>query len=252
MGFCFVPRDWHRPLRLPTIIIVPGGTGFLSLPKSGDCGQGLIELAKKFSANGFVACVYDGRGQGSSEGVRSGHDLAIEDLLAALAYLRETCDAVDSQRIGLLGQSLGAMAATVVAAKDSGIQSVILWGMLPRYSKWKQDLETRGDQTMQELWKQAQVDPAWQGKTIANFIDGFRTYDPIDFISQVRQPIMLAGGSADSDYFLPQQQNELVDATASERVVFLKVKGEPHRIRHWSPPFPIIASIFTAWFTETL
>jgi hypothetical protein len=124
--------------------------------------------------------------------------------------------------------------------------------MLSRYSVWKEKLLSRGDETMQDLWERTLGDPAWEGKTISDFTREFRTLDPVDFIGKLAQPIMLAGGSLDEDYFISEQQEELLRLTTSKRVVFLKVQGEPHRFRHWSPSFRIVASLFTAWFAESL
>lgn len=45
-GLLYVSSSWARPLRLPTVVIVPGGKGMLSDAKDGDCGFGLLELAK--------------------------------------------------------------------------------------------------------------------------------------------------------------------------------------------------------------
>ncbi|MBI1748278.1 MAG: alpha/beta fold hydrolase [Acidobacteria bacterium] len=161
-------------MRLPTIVVVPGGTGVLSSPKGGDCGQGLIELAKHFASDRFVACCYDGRGQGEAEGIRSGHHLAVEDLEVALAWLRENVDAVDGRRVGVFGQSLGGMAAVMVARGDDGIRSLVLWGVLPRYSVWKQKQERAGDGTFEKLWEKASKEPDWQDKTIEDFVRSFR------------------------------------------------------------------------------
>ncbi len=251
-GLYYLPENWCRPTKLPTIVIVPGGQGILSTPREDDCGRGLPELAKNLADDRFAVCCYNGRGQGDSEGARSGHDLAIEDLAAALTFLREACDAADGRRIGLFGQSVGGMAAVMVAARDEGIKSLVLWGTLPRYSVWKQKQEQISDGTMEVLWEKAAKEEAWAGKTIEDFVREFQTFDPIDVIGQLTQPILLAGGSQDKEYFRLDEQSEFFEVLNSKRVMFLKVKGEPHRIRHGSPSFPILAKLFSAWFKETL
>ena len=251
-GLYYLPNGWCRPTKLPTIVVVPGGMGIMSTPRGEDCGRGLPELAKSFAQDGFLACSYNGRGQGDSEGARSGHNLAVEDLAAALTYLRDECDAADGRRIGLFGQSVGGMAAVLTAARDDGIKSLILWGTLPRYSVWKQKQQLGGDGTMEVLWQRASKEEDWKGKSIEDFVREFQTFDPIDLIGKLSQPILLAGGSEDKEYFHADEQSDFFEAANSKRVMFLKVKGEPHRIRHGSPSFPILAKLLSAWFRETL
>lgn len=222
-GMCFIPRNWCRPLKLPTVVLVPGG-------------------------HGFVACGYDGRGQGQSEGKRTGHNLAIEDLEVALRCIREKCDVVDPGRIGLFGQSLGGMASVAVAGLDQGIRSVVLWGTLPRYTILKTETDKRAEEVLKGLYKEAGGDHPY-----ADFVRGFQMYDPIEQIGQLRIPILLAGGSGDHRFFRTGEQDELFEAAKSSSQVFcLKIKGEPHRTRRWSPPFPVLSQMLAAWFSETI
>jgi dipeptidyl aminopeptidase/acylaminoacyl peptidase len=250
-GMCFIPHNWCRPLKLPTVVLVPGGHGFATDAKDSDCGFGLMELAKAFCSEGFVACGYDGRGQGQSEGKRTGHNLAIEDLEVVLKSIREKCDAVDPGRIGLFGQSLGGMASVIVAGLDESIRSVVLWGTLPRYSILKTETGKRAEEVLIGLYnnyKEAGGDSPY-----VDFVSGFQMYDPIEHIGQLRIPILLAGGSDDHRFFRTSEQDELFEAAKSSSQVFcLKVKGEPHRTRHWSPPFPVLAKMLSAWFCETI
>jgi len=245
---CFIPSTWRRPLMLPTVVIVPGGHGFATTAKERDCGFGLMELAKQFCSDGLVACGYDGRGQGKSEGVRSGHNLAIEDLEATLACIRKECSAVDSNRIGFLGQSLGGMAAVAVAGRDEGVRSMVLWGTLPRYTVLKMETDKRAEEVLKGLYNEAGGTVPFQ-----DFVRDFQMHDPIDLIGGLRIPILLAGGSEDNRFFRAHEQAEMFEAAkTSPQVMWLNVKGEPHRFRHWSPPFPVLAKILSAWFWETL
>ncbi len=215
--------------------------------KDGDCGFGLLELAKSIAEAGFAAFCYDGRGQGHSEGVRTGHDLAIEDLQQALAELRCSCDVVDGSRIGLVGQSVGGMAAVLVAEHDDGIRSLILWGTLPRYSVTKTEPEGRLATFVRESWEKTD-----KNKSFEDFVRDFEVFDPVDHIGNLRQPVLLAGGSDDTKLFRHEEQMQLFRAAKQSRVMRLEVKGEVHRMRHWSPPFPIVAKMFAAWFMETI
>ena len=244
----YTPITWRHPSKLPTIVLVPGGHGFVIKQKERDCGFGLAELAKTFAAEGFAVCGYDGRGQGESEGKRTGHNLAFEDLEAALACIRESFDPADGQRIGLIGQSLGGMASAVVAGRDKGIRSLVLWGTLPRYTILKTEGSDRAGEVMKGIYEEAGGDVPFD-----DFVREFKMLDAIDYIGQLDIPILLAGGSEDNRFFRMNEQAELLEAAkASQQVMLLKVKGEPHRTRHWSPSFPLLAKLLSAWFSETL
>lgn len=247
-AFLYLPDGWRRPITLPTIVIVPGGKGMRSDAKDGDCGFGLVELAKSFARNGFAAFCYDGRGQGDSERERTGHDLAVEDLHVALGFLRSNCDVVDTIRIGLFGQSVGGMAAVLVAERDEGIRSLILWGTLPRYSLTKTEPEARLASVLRPTYEKTTKD-----KPFDEFIRDFTVIDPIDHIGNLHQPILLAGGSDDTMLFRTEEQMQLFNsAKKSSNVMLLEVKSEIHRMRHWSPSFGTLSKIFSAWFSETL
>lgn len=78
---------------------------------------------------GYVALRFDMRGCGESEGKR-GHLLfeeQIRDAIAALEYL-QSCGAVDSDRIGLYGDSMGAAVAVQAGGMDDRIAAVISSG----------------------------------------------------------------------------------------------------------------------------
>jgi pimeloyl-ACP methyl ester carboxylesterase len=250
-GRYYVPACWRRPKKLPTIVIVPGGHGVVSVVNGRRC-KGLVELAKSFATEGFVSCYYDGRGQGKSKAIRSGHHHAIQDLKAVLTYLRKHCAPMNTDRVGIFGQSLGGMAAVYAAKDDPGIRSLVLWGTRPRYSVWKRSLARERDQTLEILWERAQKTVKDRATTFEAFRHSFRVFDPIRVIGNLSQAILIAGGSADAKYFQPREQSELFDSSRSARVAFLKVKGEPHRFDHSSPNFVVLAKLLSAWFSQTI
>jgi dipeptidyl aminopeptidase/acylaminoacyl peptidase len=252
---CYYVPDSRGPLKkLPTIVIVSGGQGMRSTATADDREEGLITLAKHFADQGFVACCYDGQGQGSPPiGYRDGHHRAIEDLQAVLTHLRDDCDAVDGSCVGLFGQSLGGMAAAWVAKADSRIRSLILWGTQPRYSDWKEKQLSESDGTFEKLWENVKKAPQWQNKTVEDFKGSFTTFDPIDFIGEVKQPILFAGSSADKKYFKRSDQLSFFGAAkGTKRAAFFEIKGEKHRFQPSSPGFALLANIFSTWFLETI
>lgn len=112
-------------------IRIPGPSGQLAawyLPARNGCmlvcchgindnrGQWLSQVADLHQRSGYGALLFDFAGHGDSDGnmvtygVREAREVA-----AVLAYLRKRGD-VDMSRIGILGYSLGAIAATLAAA----------------------------------------------------------------------------------------------------------------------------------------
>jgi dienelactone hydrolase len=244
-AWLFRPAEWRRPIYLPTIVIVPGGHGLLSSGGKGDCGHGLEELARAFTRDGFLVVAYNGRGQGNSEGSRTGHEQYVQDLQVALAWMREQVDGVDPERIGLLGQSVGGMAAVVAATREKGIRSLILWGTLPRYSIAK---DNRIKRVLEDAWEKSGKE-----KALDEFVRDYDIINPIDYVSRLSQPILFAGGLKDSVFFVRDEQIDfLMAATNSPVTMRLEVSGETHRMHHAAPHFSAVARVFSAWFLDSL
>lgn len=247
-AFWYAPGDWRRPTRLPTIVIVPSGYGLIGPAKHGECGQASIELAKLFAAAGFAVFAFDGRGQGISEGLRSSQHDVVEDLSAALTFLRTACDGTDPLRMGLFGQSVGGMAAILAAERDPTIRSIVIWGTLPRYSVTKTESPPRLPKLLAHLWEQS-----GRNKPLEQFANDYPVIDPIDHIPNVCQPVLIAGGSEDKDLFRLEEQQALLSAAAkSPQAMLLELKGQTHHITHTCGSFAAMASIFSAWFAQTL
>lgn len=124
-----------------------------------------------------------------------------------MSYLRSSFDVVDPKRIGLLGQSVGGMAAVLMADRDDGIRSLILWGTLPRYSITKTETDGRLAKVLGETWERTKKD-----KSFEEFVRDFAVIDPVDYIGNLHQPILVAGGSNDTMLFRREEQIQLCEA----------------------------------------
>ena len=103
--------------------------------------QLFVKTARALAKKGIAALRFDFRGSGESEGdfldmTMSGE---VADALESLKFLRNQAE-VDSNRLGVLGLSMGGFAASCVAAQDPGVKALILWAagaqaakMFPRY-----------------------------------------------------------------------------------------------------------------------
>jgi len=115
---------------------------------------------------------YDKRGCGKSEGDFNTTELfdLVDDSRMALRWLRNLPE-VDSERVGVLGQSEGAIIAQILAAEDPGIRFVVwqggafnnLDGIIRRQAEafWKLDSEVINNMRQSApliYWKYKQVD----------------------------------------------------------------------------------------------
>ena len=116
------PQDWDGS-PLPTLVLVPGGTGdssrFLETPSQ----------AQRMADDGLTIVVFDPDGRGRSEGVEDDDGYTHQDGLAAIIRFVATLPEVDAARIGLVSYSYGVTMATGALARhpDLPVQFLIDW-----------------------------------------------------------------------------------------------------------------------------
>ena len=114
-------RGWYLPAAPDTrcIIMLQGELHHRNSP-----GIGALELAKALVHHGFSVLLYDYRGRGESGGTRSSAgDREQWGVLGALDYVNSR--AILTTRIGLLGFSLGAGVAILVAAQVKDLPAIV-------------------------------------------------------------------------------------------------------------------------------
>jgi fermentation-respiration switch protein FrsA (DUF1100 family) len=127
-------RGWYLPATPDTrcIIMLQGELHHRNSP-----GIGALELARDLVQQGFSVLLYDYRGRGESGGTRSSAgDREQWGALGALDYVNSR--SIPTTRIGLLGFSLGAGVAILVAAQVKDIPAVVADSA---FVDWLRDLE---------------------------------------------------------------------------------------------------------------
>ena len=108
-------RGWYLPSENGAAIIAGHGIG----------GNRLLEPAEMLSRHGYGVLTFDWRAHGESDGELCTFGYyEVRDVEGALAWLREQAD-VDPERIGMLGESMGAVTAIRAAAALPGIKAVV-------------------------------------------------------------------------------------------------------------------------------
>lgn len=96
-----------------TVVVVHGFTASASCPN-------VEELALRLHELGYDVLTYDARGHGSSDGESTLGDHERHDVAAAVARARERTD-----RVVLVGASMGAIAAIRYAVTDAGLAGLV-------------------------------------------------------------------------------------------------------------------------------
>jgi len=111
---------------LPAVVVLLSGSGQQDRDSTVRRHRPFARIANAFASRGIATLRFDDRGGGRSTGkpVQSLHDEAT-DALAALAYLCTRSD-IDTNRIGMLGHSSGALAATSAIGTRAGVAFAIL------------------------------------------------------------------------------------------------------------------------------
>ncbi len=114
-------RGWYLPSQLDNrcIILVQGQEHHRNSP-----GIRALALGRDLVGHGFSVLLFDFRGRGESGGKRdSNGDREQWDVLGAIDYV--TTRGIPVERIGLVGFSLGAAVAILVAAKEPRIPAIV-------------------------------------------------------------------------------------------------------------------------------
>lgn len=186
---------------------------------------------------GFDVFLFDYQGFGASEG-KPTPQCTVEDGLAAIRYL-ESSTASAHLPIGLFGQSIGAAAATVVAARSESPRAVVLEAGFHSYKGIMKDVLKR----------------SWLLKPLAYVVPWMiaqRGLDPVDYIGRISpRPVYIIHG--DRDRTVPYWMGEALIAAAREPKKFWAVEGADHlqcRLRQGAEYERSVADFFAAAFEK--
>jgi uncharacterized protein len=176
------------------------------------------QIAETLASRGIAVLRVDDRGVGGSGGgdtlLTATSSSFADDVRAQVAYLRTRAE-IDPKRIALAGHSEGGIIAPMVAASDAQIAAIVLLAGSGKRGDLisKEQLEDALAATAltpevkdKERAKQAEIIRAVQtGGDLSKYppevsypwTKEFWTYDPLDTIRKVHQPILILQGALD-------------------------------------------------------
>jgi len=163
-------------------------------------------LAEALHDEGVDVVCYDARGHGTSEGHSTLGDLERHDVAAAVAAARDRSD-----RVVLVGASMGAIAALRYAAATDGVSGLV---SVSCPSRWRLPRNVQGvfaagltrtriGRAMASRWMRVQIAPRWTNPA-----------PPAELVPHVHTPIAFVHGAADR--FIPASDAEELFALAHE------------------------------------
>jgi alpha-beta hydrolase superfamily lysophospholipase len=183
-------------------------------------------LAEALHADGLDVVCYDARGHGTSEGHSTLGDLERHDVAAAVEAARDR-----SERIVLVGASMGAIAALRYAAGTDGVTGVV---SVSCPARWRLPRNVRGvlaagltrtriGRAMAARWMGVQVAPRWTNPE-----------PPAALVPKVHAPVAFVHGAADR--FVPASDAEELFGLAGEPRLMQIVPAMGHAFEPQSVP----------------
>lgn len=123
-GILHSPMDYDAPC--PAVAFFHGFTGTKVEPH-----RIFVKTARELAAIGFYVLRFDFRGSGDSEGDFSEMTIGgeVSDAVKSIDVLT-AMPGVDTDRIGILGLSMGGCVAAFVSGQDARVKSTVMWAPL--------------------------------------------------------------------------------------------------------------------------
>jgi len=224
VGILQVPEKSKRGEKAPGIAMFHGFTGNRT-----EAHRFFVYVARALCDSGFVVLRFDFRGSGDSDGEFEDMTVPgeVSDAGKALTFLGKL-KAVDKDRIGVIGLSMGGRVAALLASRDSRIKFAVLYSaaLSPLRQRFfsqgrKEDLEKL------EAGEAIQVGEGWYLKK--PFFDTVDEPVPFDVMNRIKVPILLV--HSDADQVVPMDDSkkgyDIVKELNNKNEVYI-VKGGDH------------------------
>ncbi|MFC5647810.1 alpha/beta hydrolase family protein [Paenibacillus solisilvae] len=155
-----------------------------------------VEAAERLTKNGYLVLRFDYGGCGESTGDygSGGLDELIEQTRTVIDY-GYSLDIVDSERIILIGHSLGGAVAVLTAARDSRVKSLVLWA--PVAHPFMDIRNIIGTKAIEEIDRTGKTDHMHYELT-KYFTDSLAQYQPLTELRGYSGDVLIVHGTADT------------------------------------------------------
>ncbi len=178
-----------------------------------------VGAARDLARHGLVVLRFDFRGSGDSGGEFRDMTVSreIEDAVAALDYLSSRPE-VDSDRVGVLGLSLGGCVAACLAGRDDRVSALALWAAVAHPARIRERLASafgEDDVLDMEGWELGRA-----------FLDDVLGVEPLQEVRGYDGPSLVVHGTADES--VPPSDASEYRLALGERCRLHMVEGADH------------------------
>lgn len=243
----------HLPDKLPApaIILCHGFTG-----NRVESHRLFVHAARTLCKEGFIAFRFDFRGSGESEGLFQSTTISreISDLKAALNTLSQRREVI-SDRIGVIGLSLGGAVALLTASRDERIKAICLWSTPADLKDLSthiavQDILGIRKRSIKELMEMEYLDLPSGDRIGREFILDALKHDILAAVKKISpRPLLIIHGTKDE--LVPKSHAEMLFERAGnpKRIIF--IEGADHTFNRWDWQWDVIGQT-VKWFRKTL
>ena len=208
-------------------------------------------IRDEFANRGIACLVIDTPGTGEPlrlRGIPSRPDYEVPTA-AIVDYLEKRKD-IDSERIGIMGISLGGYYAPRGAAFESRIKACVAWGAIWDYGEtWRRRWDTQTKKTSVPFW---QLPWVMGTDSMETALERVRAWSLQGVLENLKQPFLIVHGEKDGLVPLEDAQREFESAASVDKQlrIFTAVEGgsehvgvdEPDAVRH----------LVVDWFAQRL
>jgi len=205
--------------RLPAVIFSHGFTvcGFES-------HRLFIKIGERLASNGFISILFDYRGSGYSD--RHFEEITFSDMISDLRSVYKyftKYEKVDSNKIGVIGQSLGSSVA-ICALKDVKVRAFVLMGvefnMYETFEKWL------GIEKIKRIYQDGKICLDKGYYLTREFLEDIKRYDLVACIKEIKAPVLII--QAEKDTITPVHEARKLYEYVHEPKNFIIMKGANH------------------------
>lgn len=183
-------KDGQQDIRYPAVIICHGFVG-----NRIGTDRLFVKAARALSHAGYMVLRFDYAGCGESEGDygSSTLDELVEQTRYALDYILDI-ECVDSDRVTVIGHSLGGAVALLTAAADQRIKKLVLWA--PAAYPFNDIVNIVGKPLYEQSIAEGSVN-IWGYEFTSRFFESLSVSHPFHAAKEFEGDVLLVHGTAD-------------------------------------------------------